>query len=67
MDSSFIVLGQKEEDVGTNLSMLVDLVMGAHRSSLQITPIFSMIEGHQGKVMKGQVILEICWREGGMK
>lgn len=67
MDSSFIIIGQKEVDVGTNASRLVGLGMGVNGSFLQIASKLSMMKCFQWRVMKGEVMLEICWREEGMK
>ena len=50
--------------MGTNVSKLVDLGVGVYRSSLQIVSIFSVMEDHhQWRVKKGEMMLEIYWRE----
>lgn len=67
MDSSLIIVGQKEVDVGTNTSGLVDLGMALYGGSLQIASMLSMMGGYQYRVMNGEVTLEICWRKEGRK
>lgn len=67
MDSSLIIVGQKEVDVGTNTSELIDLGTALYGGSLQIASMLSMMGGYQYRVMNGEVMLEICWRKEGRK
>lgn len=53
--------------MGIKVSQLVDLGVGVYRSSLPIVSIYSVMEGHQWRVKKGEMMLEICWKDNSMK
>lgn len=45
--NSYIIIGQRKEDGGTNTSVLVDLGVGVYGRSLQIASMLLMMGGYQ--------------------